>query len=172
MNKDNSKVMKSFSINTIAYAGMLIAISAVGAMIKISGSIAFDSMPGFFAALFLSPLLGGIVAGLGHLLTATTSGFPLSLPLHMVLIVEMFLVTYLFGLTYKKTNGVFACIIGIILNGPISLLITSKIAAIMGMPFNGWVMFNTLIVPLTLASVVNIILGYGIYSVVTGRKSK
>lgn len=54
------------SISKLTYGGVLIALSAVGALIKISGTIALDSMPGFFAALFLGPSAGAIVGGLGH----------------------------------------------------------------------------------------------------------
>jgi hypothetical protein len=41
----------------IVLAALLIALSFIGANIKIMGSIAFDSMPGFLGALILSPLL-------------------------------------------------------------------------------------------------------------------
>lgn len=170
MSKNYSHTKGIFSITTIAYCAMLIAISAIGSMIKVSGTIAFDSMPGFFAALFLSPPLGALVAGIGHLLTAVTSGFPFSLPMHILIMLEMTIATYIFGITYKKTNGILACVVGIILNGPVALLMTAKFAEIIEMPLNGWVMFNTLVLPLTVASVVNVILGYVIYMVLIGRK--
>lgn len=170
MNKNFSESKKGITTIKLVYCAMLIAISAIGAMIKISGTIAFDSMPGFFAALFLSPLLGGVVAGIGHFLTALTSGFPMTLPMHILMMVEMAAVAYFFGVIYKKTNGILACIAGIILNGPVILFISSQFAKLIGLPFNGWVMFNTLILPLTMASAANVILGYAIYVAVKSKK--
>lgn len=40
------------NITKLTYCGMLIGLSAIGSMIKISGSIAFDSMPGFLQHYF------------------------------------------------------------------------------------------------------------------------
>ncbi|MBS3889132.1 MAG: hypothetical protein KGZ92_07585 [Firmicutes bacterium] len=50
-----------------AYIGALIALSILGAFIKIPsavGSLAFDAVPGFYAALATSPFTGAVVAGL------------------------------------------------------------------------------------------------------------
>lgn len=155
----NNKTMR------MVYCGLLIALSAVGALIKIQGSIAFDSMPGFFAALFLGPSYGALVAGFGHLLTAVTSGFPLTLPMHLVIALEMALFGYLFGWVYRKSNGVIASIIAIILNGPIGALIAVPTSILFGLPFNGWALFYVIITPLTIASAVNVLLAYGVFKV-------
>lgn len=157
------------SITKITYCGMLIGLSAIGAMIKVSGSIAFDSMPGFFAALFLGPWAGAIVAGLGHLLTALTSGFPLTLPMHLFLVIEMALFAYLFGVIYKKSGGIVASIVAIALNGPISSLIVVPLSIMLGLPLNGWALFSVVILPLTLASAANVLLALLIFKVLNKR---
>ncbi|MFA5523111.1 MAG: ECF transporter S component [Tissierellales bacterium] len=158
------------SVVRLTYCGMLIALSAVGAMIKISGSIAFDSMPGFFAALFLGPMEGAIVAALGHLLTAATSGFPMTLPMHIFLIIEMGLIAYVFGHIYKKRGGgIVASIVAIVLNGPIGTLIAVPLSVVIGLPLNGWPLFSALIVPLTLASVANVLLALLVFKALNNR---
>lgn len=71
---------------------MLVALSAVGATIKfpsLTGTPALDSLPGFLAAFLLGPGQGAAVAALGHLLTAYLSGFPMTLPVHGVVALEM-----------------------------------------------------------------------------------
>ncbi|WP_069649966.1 ECF transporter S component [Caloranaerobacter ferrireducens] len=162
--KQNNKTMK------IVYCGVLIALSAVGALIKIQGSIAFDSMPGFFAALFLGPSYGALVAGLGHILTAVTSGFPLTLPMHIIIALEMALFGYLFGVFYRKFNYAIAIILAIILNGPIGALVAAFASVLLGLPFSGWVLFYAVIIPLTLASVANIVLAYLIFKITNKYK--
>ncbi len=63
----------------------LSALSVVGSFIHLPGpvqTVAFDSAPGFFAALLYGPLDGAAVCGLGHLATAIVNGFPLGI-LHL-----------------------------------------------------------------------------------------
>jgi uncharacterized membrane protein len=73
----------------LIYAAILIALSFVGAQIKVMGSIALDSLPAFFAALLLGPASGAIVGAAGHLLTAITSSFPMTVPIHILLMLTM-----------------------------------------------------------------------------------
>ena len=68
-----------FTPRRIARMSILIAISAVGALIKVpspTGTVALDSCTGYFSAVTFGWGEGSIVAGLGHLLTAFTTGFP------------------------------------------------------------------------------------------------
>lgn len=109
---------------------LFIAISFIGANIKIAGSIAFDSMPGFLGALMLGPIYGAVIGAIGHFLTAATSGFPLSLPVHLLIMVDMALTMYVSRAFYKifsKKNKRLAIVIsgtaGVIINGPISVFI-------------------------------------------------
>ncbi len=89
--------MKDMKTRTLVIAAMLIALSFIGANIKISGSIAFDSMPAFFGALVLGPVAGGIIGLIGHLLTAVFSGFPFGLPVHIIVAVMMYIAVHCLG---------------------------------------------------------------------------
>jgi len=162
---NNTKNVSMSNIQVITRSGLLIGLSAIGAMIKIQGTIAFDSMPGFFAALFISPMAGGAVASLGHLLTAFTSGFPLTLPMHLMLTVVMGIIAYLFGVIERKVNGVLACVVAILLNGPVATFIAGITASLLGLPLSGSAMFTALVIPLTVVAAVNVILAYIIFKV-------
>ncbi|ABW19742.1 ECF transporter S component [Alkaliphilus oremlandii] len=162
---NNTKNVSMSNIQVITRSGLLIGLSAIGAMIKIQGTIAFDSMPGFFAALFISPMAGGAVASLGHLLTAFTSGFPLTLPMHLMLTVVMGIIAYFFGVIERKVNGVLACVIAILLNGPVATFIAGITASLLGLPLSGSAMFTALVIPLTVVAAVNVILAYIIFKV-------
>ena len=151
------------NITKLSYGGMLIALSAVGALIKISGTIALDSMPGFFAALLLGPGAGALVGAFGHLLTALTSGFPMSLPMHLFLMFVMAFVIYVFGITYEKFGNIPAFIVGVVLNGPFAALLAVPASKVLGLPFNGWPLFSAIILPLILASIVNVFLAQVVY---------
>ena len=153
----------------LVYISMLIAISFIGSLIKIQGTIALDSMPGFFAALYLGPVAGAIVAGAGHLLTSLSSGFPLTLPIHLIVTLEMAIVVYLFGIIYKKFNGMAACISGIILNGAAMVLVLAPFTIWLGLPLNGKAFVYAMVVPLTIAAAVNVILAYIIYKTIGKR---
>nr|WP_300006176.1 ECF transporter S component [Tissierella sp.] len=148
----------------LVYASMFIALSFIGSLIKIQGTIALDSMSAFFASLFLGPVLGAIVGALGHLLSAFTSGFPLTMPIHIIIMIEMAVVVYLFGILYKKYNPVFANIIAIVLNGIGAVLVLAPITKLLGLPLNGKAFIYAMTIPLTLASAVNIILASIVFS--------
>ncbi|MCL6450901.1 MAG: hypothetical protein K6T75_06380 [Acetobacteraceae bacterium] len=75
-----------------ARLALLVALSAAGSYVKIpslTGTPALDSAPGYFAALGFGGADGGLVAGIGHLLTALTAGFPLGLPIHLFIALGM-----------------------------------------------------------------------------------
>ncbi|HLR21283.1 MAG TPA: ECF transporter S component [Tissierellaceae bacterium] len=150
----------------LVYIATLIAISFIGSLIKIQGTIALDSMPGFFAALYLDPLSGALVGGIGHLLTSLTSGFPLTLPIHLIITLQMAVFIYIFGLIYKNVNGIIASIIAIILNGIGATLILAPITVWIGLPLSGTGFIYAMALPLTIASAVNVILAVIIYKVI------
>ena len=156
-------------VRLITTSGLLIALSAIGAMIKIQGTIAFDSMPGYFAALYISPAAGAVVIALGHLLTAFTSGFPMTLPMHILLMGLMAVTAYIFGVLARRTNGLIACSVATIFNGPLATLISAFFASLLGLAFSGMPMFYGLVIPLTLASGANIVLAYVIHKVIRNR---
>ena len=131
---------------------MLIAMSAVGAFIKIPSPIAtvsFDSLPGFVAAGLFVPWIGGCVGAAGHLISALISGFPLGILSHLIVAAMMFIAMLVFGLLYRK-NKIIAAIAAVVINGPVALV-----------PFGfifGWAFFVSMILPLTIAATVNVIL--------------
>lgn len=151
----------------LVYTAILIALSVVGAFINIPGtSIAFDSMPGFFAALFLGPGIGAIVAALGHIITAALRGFYLTLPLHIIISFLMAVCAYVFAWLYRKTNGVIASTAAVIINGPVSLILLVLSSFLIGLENGGWLLFTSLVIPLTLVSAINVILAYLVFKAV------
>lgn len=145
---------------------LFIAMSFIGANIKIAGSIAFDSMAGFLGTLILGPLYGALIGAIGHLLTAAISGFPLSLPIHMIIMVDMALTMFLFGITYKffsRSNEIISIImssiVGILINGPLSVL--------MLIPIMGRAVLAMLPL-LILAAALNILIAHVVYKFLPG----
>lgn len=129
--------MKTKKLVLVAF---FIALSFIGANINVFQSIAFDSMAGFLGALILGPVYGAIIGGLGHIITAALRGFPYTIPVHLITMISMAITMFAFGVTYKKVasykSGAFlpyaaSFIVGIFLNGPISLLLVSPI---LGLP--------------------------------------
>jgi uncharacterized membrane protein len=153
-------VRQHIRVRLLCQCGILIALSAIGSLVKFQGSIALDSAPGYFAALYLGPEAGALVGGLGHMLTAITSGFPLTVVMHMIVALQMGIFVYLVGLIYRRINGLAAIVAAVILNGPVAALINVPISELLGLPLKGWPLFSMMIIPLTVASAVNIALAY------------
>lgn len=149
-------------------SSLLIALSFIGADIKIMNTIAFDSMPGFFAALFISPIYGAAIAAAGHFFTALLSGFPLSLPVHMIIMANMAVTMLAFGRIYaalmQKGTGeakalVLAGTVGIIINGPGSVAVLLPFL----LPTLGAAGIIIYMPVLSAASAANIILAFLLY---------
>ncbi|MBE3592298.1 MAG: ECF transporter S component [Thermoanaerobacter sp.] len=157
--KEKASALKN--VKTLTLVAMLIALSAVGALIKIFNTVAFDSMPGYFAALYLGGWYGALVISLGHMLTAITSGFPLGLTNHIYIAVQMALYAYLFRFFYRKFNIYIAVIAATILNGPV--------AALLFVPIFGWGFFTAWVLPLTIASFANVFLAALVYKAIPKR---
>lgn len=142
---------------------ILIVLSFIGGLLKVPslvGSIAFDSAPAFFGALMYHPVVGGIVGGIGHLLSAYHAGFPLGPLVHFFVAVEMFAIALSFGIIFrigkKSRHLVLAVLVGFILNGfvaPYSLIIipTSPIAEVS--------QANGIVPILAITSICNILIG-------------
>lgn len=137
-------------------AGLLLALSAVLSQFPIMGSIGLDAMPAFFGAVIISPVIGGLIGLVGHLLIAMYTGFPLTLPAHLLVGSLMFLTCYIYGVTYRKFHYLLADVVAIFLNGPVALLLTAYFLKILGAQFSGALMFMTLLMPLTITSAVNV----------------
>ena len=123
---------KFFTARRVARMAIFIALSVVGAFIKIpspTGTVAMDSCPGFFSALAWGYVEGGIVIALGHIATAATTGFPLG-ALHVLIAILMAIAAMLFRLAGTKVpkkagaNLVAAVVIGGTFNGLMALLLS------------------------------------------------
>ena len=148
--------------------GLFIAMSVIGAYIKIpnpiTNSIALDSLPAYLGTLILGGVPGAIIAFLGHIISAATAGFPLTLPIHLFIAVEMSLIMLIFNYVAKRINVPSACVIGLILNGigaPASLII---------IPGFGMAAFTGSLIPLLIASAINIIVSSLIYQAIRNIK--
>ena len=158
----------------IALMAMFCALSAVGAQIKIMGSIAFDSLPAFLAAMLLGGPEGAIVGAAGHLLSAGLAGFPYTLPMHLAIAAEMALICLLTGwlVTRRGCPVWLSAIIAFVLNAFVSPLI------VVVWPGFGWGAFLPLLLPLIPASAANVagaaMLAYALkrplYSIAGARK--
>ena len=139
-------------VRKISAIAIFIALSAVGAMIKIPspiGSIALDSFPALLAAVILGPVSGAIVAGLGHIISAFIGGMTLG-PFHFLIMVEMAVLTWMFSILYINGKKVGAFFLFFISN-----------AFVLALPFAFLISpgFYTLLVPgLTVATAVNVVL--------------
>jgi len=66
----------------VARISVFSAFSVIGSFLHLPSpiqTVALDSAPGFFAALFYGAFDGALVSGIGHLATASINGFPLGI---------------------------------------------------------------------------------------------
>ena len=169
--------MKTARITTkqLVITALFIALSFVGANIKIFGTIAFDSLPAFLAALVLGPALGAVIGLLGHLATALTSGFPLSLPIHLAVAIAMALTMYVFGWVHRvmaprttpMMNRLITGAVGTFMNGPVSLGI-SMLALWIIAGRDAAMGLLTMLPFLLIASIANIVLAFILHGSLAG----
>ena len=153
------------SVKRVAYMAVFIALSAVGAMIKIPspvGTIGLDSAPGSFCGLAFGYLEGICVIFIGHLLTAGLVGFPLGIPLHLFIGLQLAVWVMAFRWVSAKFGVIAGSVIAVILNGVVSaftMVFVGGMGAVLGtMPF------------LILGSLVNIVIAVVSYRVVRAGK--
>ena len=94
------------------------ALSVVGSFIHLPGpipTVAFDSAPGFFVALYFGPLDGFCVSGMGHLATAIINGFPLGI-LHFPIALGLALSGWAIGFINRKWSMIPAIATGVAIN--------------------------------------------------------
>lgn len=169
ISRSNSKeeTQKNSVQNTrrIAMVAVFIALSAVGALIKIPspiGTVALDSAPGFFSALAFGGVEGSIVIGLGHLLTSAVVGFPLGIPMHLIIAVEMAVWAVVFRFVNVKIGLIPAVIVASILNG--------VVGAFTVFPIGGMGAVLGLLPFLLLGSVINIVVSALAYKALKGSR--
>lgn len=135
----------------MAVLALLIALSALGAYVKIGpGTIAFDSAAGFVAALLLGPVSGAAVCALGHLASALVTGFPLTLPFHLMVAAAMAVVGAVGGLVARRAGPTAGAIALTVANGVGAPAILSLLPNPLGLQ-----LFAVLAAPLTLAAAAN-----------------
>ena len=168
------KLEKSSAVTKLTYSGILAALSYVGSLLGliIPGSLAFDSMPAFFGAMILGPVYGAAIGGVGHLLTALINGFPLTLPLHLFIGVQMALIVGVFGWVCQRERRMVAGVLATILNGPVSAATSALAAHFLGLPFSGWLLFNAMVIPLTIVSFLNVSLALVLGNILWKRPAR
>lgn len=141
--------MKAKMISLLA---LFIALSAVGAAIKIPspvGSVALDAFPAILAGGLLGGGAGAIVGALGHLLSALIAGFPLG-PMHLLIAGEMAVLVWLFAIFYnhhKKYTAGILFVLGNTFIAPIPFIFLINKA-----------FYATMILPLLIGSVLNTVI--------------
>ncbi|MDR5694477.1 MAG: ECF transporter S component [Armatimonadota bacterium] len=128
---------------------LLIATSAVGAYLKIpspTGTVALDSLPGYFAAAALGIPEGMTVGAAGHLFSAWSVGFPLG-GLHLGIALEMAAYVAVFGFLFRSSRPL-AVLAAILLNGVAGPLSVA--------PFLGWAAVPGLVLALLPGSAINV----------------
>lgn len=158
-----SKVAEFLTPKRLARMAIFIALSAVGAFIKIpspTGTVAMDSCPGYFSVLAWGYLEGAIVISLGHLFTAATVGFPLGW-FHFVIAVSMMAWAAMLKFFTEKIHVIAGIIAGTFGNG--------VLGAAIAIPFFGWGLFYALLPFLVVASFIDITIAAAAY--ITVKKS-
>lgn len=141
------------ALRTLTRMAVLIALSAVGATLKVpalTGTPALDSAPGYFAALALGPGQGAVVAAAGHLLTALTAGFPLTVAIHVAIAAGMAGCAAAVGACGARRGPWWAAALGVLLNGVVFP------ALFLPVPGFGPGFFTAMVVPLLVASALNL----------------
>lgn len=154
------------NVKKITWVSLLLAMCVIGANFKILGSIALDSFPAFLGAIILGPIYGAFLGGAGHLMSALLSGFPQTLPLHLVIAGLMGLCMFAFGWIRQHIrpgtleNKVISWIVAYLINVPLNLILLY--------PVLKEVVF-VLFIPLTLATVINLGITEMVYLVLPSR---
>lgn len=158
-------------VKKLALCGMFIALSFIGANIKVFGTIAFDSLPAFLAAMMLGPVYGAVIGAAGHILTSMLSGFPFGFLVHVVIAVAMGITMVLFYGTYnyifRKNLPFFTCavaagVVGVVFNGAVTVFaLMPLLNSVLGREA-----VIALIMPLSIVSAANITAAFAIYKVI------
>ncbi len=118
---NSKKVPRTYLVARIT---VFAALSVVGSFIQLPSpvsTVALDSAPGFFAALYFGPVDGFCVFGLGHLSTAIVHAFPLGF-LHLPIAVGLAVAGAAVGVVNKKWKVFPAVATGIAINTALVVL--------------------------------------------------
>jgi|SRR5665648_336472 len=118
--EDKELKLSAINVKRLSIMAIFIALSAVGALIKIPspvGTIGMDSASGFFCALAFGGLTGAIVIAFGHLLAAAVIGFPMTIPIHLYIAFQMAVWAVAYRWVNEKFGLIAAVVVAIVLNG-------------------------------------------------------
>ncbi|MBI9092794.1 MAG: hypothetical protein JEZ12_26560 [Desulfobacterium sp.] len=140
--RDGDLNTHTLPVKRIAYMAVFIALSAVGAMVKIPspvGTIGLDSAPGYFCGLAFGYMEGVCVIFMGHLITAGVMGFPMGIPLHLFIALQLAVWVTAFAWVTRRFGSIPGAVIAILLNGVVSaftMVLVGGMGAVLGtMPF-------------------------------------
>ncbi|MDO4289588.1 MAG: ECF transporter S component [Eubacterium sp.] len=160
--------MKEFTkTQKLVFCALLIALSYIGSMIKIFGSVALDALPAYFGALMFGGPIGAIVGAIGHLFSAFLSGLPMGLPMHILVALCMAGACYAYYWINKKTNLVVASIVAIIINGVVMTFLSGLLAVALGVSPSVMGFVVPMLAPLLIASTVNVVIAALLYLAVS-----
>ena len=112
----------------LARISVFSALSVVGSFIHPPSpvqTVAFDSSPGFFAALYFGATDGALVSGIGHTATSIINGFPLGI-LHLPIALGMAAAGVMMGLVNRVSNRwgyLVAVLVGIAINSGLVVVV-------------------------------------------------
>lgn len=141
------------TVRMLAIIAVFVALSAVGSLIKIPsplGTVAFDSAPGFFVAVAFGGVAGAIVAFVGHLITAAMTGFPLTLPMHLIVAVGMGVCAWAFGVLGRRGN------VGLVIGFVVAAVLNSFVLGLIVLPVGGVAMYTGMSISLLVGAVANL----------------
>lgn len=142
----------------LAIIALLIALSFVLSFFKFFGSVAMDSVPAFLALLLWRDYKAGVIAGMGHMFSAISSGLPFGLFTHLLIAILMFITFYLAALLLnKKIHLTFVLIYIYILNAiimPFVIFITITFSV---------KLYLTIMIALSIAVIINMIVALILY---------
>lgn len=143
------------SARKLAIMAVFIALSAAGSLVKIPsplGTVGLDSAPGFFTAVAFGGWMGFIVIAIGHLLGSAIVGFPLTLPVHLVIAVGMGLCALAFRWVGRR--GTVWLVVSVVTTS----LLNSFGLGLIVVPIGGWGMYLASVPSLLLGAAVNLVL--------------
>jgi len=149
----------------LARISVFCALSVIGSFIHLPGpisSVALDSAPGFFAALYFGPVEGAAVTGIGHIATAVINGFPLGL-LHFPIAVGLAMAGALVG-RINRMGGRFGYLEGIVAG-----ILVNTALIVVAIPTLGWAAALSFLPFLFLAASVNGIFAVTVFLAVRRR---
>ncbi|MGE5577992.1 MAG: ECF transporter S component [Syntrophothermus sp.] len=152
-------------VRRLARLAVFIALAAVGAMLRIpspTGTVALDSLPGYLGALLFGIKDGMLIAALGHLLSAATAGFPLTIPVHIFIAAQMAAFAAALGWVGRR-HLLGGAILAAVLNG--------VVAPALFIPFSGFgfAFFTAMVLPLLVGSVVNVAAAVVVYKALSRK---